>query len=295
MMDLWKNRYFTPMLLEEIDSPFDSKDFLYEIKFDGIRAIIFVSPTEFKIYSRNKNDITSLYPELEKIKTLVKKETIFDGEIIIMDNGKPSFSKLQERLSLKSPKKIKSMAEENPVTYICFDILYEGKNIINLFIEKRKEILKKYNDTNEFVKSKYIIGRGIELFNNIKKLDLEGIIAKKLKTIYEIDTRSSSWIKIKNYKENSFFIGGYVDIKGGFSVSLILGEYRKNKFYYVGKVTLGKKKSLYKKITKEKVILESPFLDYNENSVIYLNPKILCNVKYIERTQKNHLRQPFIS
>lgn len=294
MRDLWKNRDFSPMLLGEVFEPFNSEDYIFEIKFDGLRAIIFASPKSIKIISRNRVDITHLYPELQSIKKLVKRNTIFDGEIVAMKNDLPSFSKLQERMHLKNKSKISAQMIENPVVFVCFDILYDNKNVIELPIEKRKKLLDKYPENDYFFKSKYIGKSGVEMFKNIKELSLEGIVAKELGTTYEINTRSDSWLKIKNFQEEEFLIGGYVEIKGGYSISLILGEYRDTKFYYVGKVTLGKKKSLYKEIIKEKVISKSPFLDYTLKDINYLNPRISCRVKFMERTNSNHLRQPFI-
>ena len=156
MKDLWKNRDWTPMLLGEVEEPFNSNDYIYELKFDGIRAIIFANPKELKVISRNSHDITNLYPELQNIKKLVKKNTIFDGEIVVMNNGVPSFSKLQERSHLKKAEKIKQQVESNPVIFVCFDLLYENNNLINLPLLERKKKLDKFIDSDYFIKTKYI-------------------------------------------------------------------------------------------------------------------------------------------
>lgn len=294
MKNLWKNRDFMPMLLEEVDKPFNSKDYIYEIKFDGARTLVFANSKEVKLISRNKNDVTHLYPELQNIKKIVKGNVIFDGEIIVMENGRPSFSKLQDRMHLKSKNKILEQSYDNPVVFVAFDIIYQNKNLTELPIEERKEILALYKNNDYFFKSEYVYEDGIELFQNVCELNLEGIIAKRLGTTYEIDSRNDYWIKIKNYKTDNFFIGGYVEISGGYSISLILGEYRQDKFFYVGKVTLGKRKFLYQKIIKEKTINKSPFVDYDDLDVTYLKPKLIVIVKYMERTENGNLRQPFI-
>jgi len=293
-MSLWNDRNFAPMLLHEENKPFNSKDYLYEIKFDGIRAIIFASPKEVKIYSRNKNDITYLYPELQSIKNIVKRNTIFDGEIISMENKVPSFSKLQERARLKSKSKILSHMKTKPVIFICFDILYDGKNIMDLPLIKRKKILNKYKENDYFMISKYIINNGINLFKSIKKLNLEGIVAKKIDSMYEINTRSSSWIKIKNIHREAFFVGGYIKNKSNYTITLVLGEKKNNKLYYVGKVILGKKHKLYEDIIKMKTIRKTPFVDYDEENTTYLNPDITCVVKYTEKTKNGNLRHAVI-
>ena len=105
MINIWKNRKWVPMLLKEQYEPFDSKDYIYELKFDGNRAVIFASPNKVVIQNRHKQDISYVYPELQKIKNLVTKDTIFDGEIVMFQDGAPSFSKLQERAHLKNKAK----------------------------------------------------------------------------------------------------------------------------------------------------------------------------------------------
>jgi len=159
-MSLWTNREWHPMLLKEVDEPFDSKEYIYEMKYDGIRALCFVNKKEITFLSRNGVDLTYLYPELENIKNNVTKNVIFDGEIIAFDDQeKPSFTKLQERSHSKDKNKIKINSKMNPVVFIVFDILYENKDLINIPLSKRKEILNKYKDTEYFVKAKYSFKR----------------------------------------------------------------------------------------------------------------------------------------
>ena len=294
MKDLWKNRDWAPMLLGEVEEPFNSNDYIYELKFDGIRAIIFANPKELKVISRNSHDITNLYPELQNIKKLVKKNTILDGEIVVMNNGVPSFSKLQERSHLKKAEKIKQQVESNPVIFVCFDLLYENKNLINLPLLERKKKLDKFIDSDYFIKTKYISTFGNKLFKYVEDIDLEGIIAKRKDSLYEINSRSDNWLKIKNFKSEEFFVGGYIEKESNHVISLLLGEFNYGKFYYIGKVTLGKKRALYTEIKKEKVIRKSPFQNNDIKEVNYITPKIKCMVKYIERTDNNSLRQPFI-
>ena len=100
-MSLW-NKPFTPMLLKEIAKPFNSKDYLFELKYDGERALIFASPHKVIIKNRHNDDITSIFPELQTIKDIIKTKTIFDGEIVSFSKGYPSFSLLQQRAHLKN-------------------------------------------------------------------------------------------------------------------------------------------------------------------------------------------------
>lgn len=288
-MNIWKDREFGPMLLSEVTEAFDSNEDIFELKFDGTRALLFVSNDGVVIRNRHLQDITYLYPEFQNIKELVKGKVIFDGEIVSFSDGVPSFKKLQERAHLKDKFKIKFQSEKNPVVFIAFDILYEDKDITNLDLIGRKKKLNKYKDNDYFVKNMYIENRGISFFRKVKKLGLEGIVAKKKRGKYYINKRTSEWIKIKNLIKESFYIGGYLESKK--TVSLLLGEMRDNKLFYVGRVVMSLKEPLYKSIKnsreKDKTVFEKDI-----DGAKYITPKFKCFVEYMERTKNNHLRQP---
>lgn len=291
MINIWKNRKWVPMLLKEQYEPFDSKDYIYELKFDGNRAVIFASPNEVIIQNRHKQDISYVYPELQKIKSLVTKDTIFDGEIVMFQDGAPSFSKLQERAHLKNKTKIKKESEDNPIIFVCFDMLYDGEDITDLTLMSRKKRLAKIKDNDVFMKTKYVEEKGIDLFKKIKKLHLEGIVAKLKTSKYTINERLDDWIKIKNWQEEVFTIGGYIESEKVNMVSLLLGELKNNELHFVGKVTMHKRQGLYKKLVRQKKLKESPFIDFKEDA-IYVTPKYKCNVEFLEKTKSNHLRHP---
>lgn len=290
MIDIWTNRIWTPMLLKEIPKPFDSDDYIYELKFDGIRAVIFVSPKNFSIMSRNNVDLTNLFPELASIKKLVTKKCIFDGEIISTDNGYPSFSKIQNRMHLKNEEKIKTESINNPVNFIVFDILYEKDDLTNKTLLERKEILNKYKNTDVFIKTKYIKKDGIKLFKSVKKLGLEGIVAKNINSTYHIDKRTDDFIKIKNIKRDEFLIGGYIEKENSHIISLLLGEFVNKKLIYVGKVTMGKKQKLYTKLKKMNKV-KNRFTNCDVDA-IFIEPTNKCHVEYLEKTKSGHLRHP---
>lgn len=291
-MRIWEDRPLKPMLLEEIEKPFNNKNYIFEIKFDGIRAIIYANKKEVKIYSRNNKDITHLYPELQRIKNIVTKNTIFDGEIVLFENNKPSFSKLLERNNVKSKEKIKSYQQNYPVIFMCFDILYENKDLTNLTLLERKKVLEKYKDIDEFNKTTYIQNEGIKLFRKLKKLNLEGIVAKKKDSLYEIGVRTSNWLKIKNIHEDNFVVIGYKINKN--NLSLYLGEYKNEKLTFVGKVSLAKKYKFSKKLMGLKAIINTNKFDDIDKNVIYIKPDYIIRVKYLERGKNNHLRHPVV-
>ena len=289
MKDLYSDKLVEPMLLNEIDKPFDSKDYFFEIKFDGIRAIIYVSPNEIIIKNKRGIIINESFPELLKIKDNIMDKCIFDGEIVLMQDGKPSFHKLQERVLLKNKNKIKYFIENFPVTFVCFDILYKNKNLINLSLIKRKEILMKYPNTDYFVKSKIIDTKGKKLFDFIKKEDLEGIVAKAKDSLYLIGKRTDNWVKIKNIKEEDFIIGAYQEREH--VASLVLGRWVDNQLYFVSKVSVGKRKKEFE-LVKSLKIIKNKFKDFKDDGYIYVEPKYVCTVSFLEKTKKGHLRHP---
>lgn len=288
-MNLWKNRNFTPMLLKEIDKPFNSKKYYYELKYDGYRALIFVNKNEIYIQSRNKNDITFLYPELSNIKKIVNKNVIFDGEIVIFENNKPSFNKISKRSKLKNKNIIKKESINNPVIFIAFDILYENKDLTNLPLIERKKILGKYQDTDFFIKSKVYLNNGIKLYNFIKKNNLEGIVIKDINGLYHINKRTSDFIKVKNIKSDNFFIAGYIN-NNKYTSSLVLCEKYNNDYIYVGKVLISKKNNIYEKILNIKKCKN--YLKIENNDITFIKPILSCKINYLERTKNGHLRHP---
>ena len=288
MRDLWKFRDFRCMLLEEVKDPFDSDDYLYEVKFDGVRCICFANNSSVSLISRNGKDISFLFPELKKISELVNENVIFDGEIVSLDNGKPSFSKLSNRLHLKNEKDIINFSEDNPVGYVVFDILYENGNLIDKSLVERKDILNKYFENEVFVKSA-VFNSGVKLFNEIKKLGLEGIVAKLKMGKYHINSRTSDFIKIKNVKEKNFYVCGYIDKPLNFVFSLLLCEKVNGKLKYVGKVNVSKKSSIYSKVLKESKVT-CDFIQIKD--AVYIKPKLRCKVEFLEKTKNGHLRHP---
>lgn len=284
------NETMKPMLLKEVEKPFQDSNYLYELKYDGIRALIYVSKEKIKIITRNGKNVTKIYPELKEIQKLVKNhEIILDGEIVAFQDNLPSFSALQQRSHLKNNQKIKDMMEEIPICFIAFDIIYQDKSLIDMPLIKRKKILEQYPDKDYFIKTK-TYENGLQLFKKVKKLGLEGIVAKEKSSIYLPNTRVDFWLKIKNFKVEEFLVHGYIKLEEKYS--LLLGELKRNKLYYVGKVSVIAKHPLLKDILKAKKV-KNQFINENIRAT-YIEPIYKIKVHYMERTKNNTLRQPFI-
>ena len=285
------NYNITPMLLSESNKVPISNNYIYELKYDGIRALIYINSKNIKIYTRNKIDVTYLFPELKKLKNLTNSNTILDGEIICTKDGKPNFSKLLSRIRLKNKEKINSQSIWNRVTFICFDILmYNNLDLKDYTLLERKNILNNFKDNDIFFKSK-IFYDGKKLFKTIKKFNLEGIVCKDINSKYIPNTRTNNWIKVKNYKTENFYIGGY-KINTSHTISIYLGELSNNRLNYIGKVFVSKKNKLYKKLQNSKKTANN-FTNLEEN-IIFIKPDIKVKIRYIERTENNRLREAFL-
>ena len=157
-MDLFASKNLKPMLFYE-GKLFNSEEYIYEIKFDGHRTIIYLDHNYINIRSRNNKDVTSLYPELNEVKKLVKRKCILDGELIVLENGKPNFFKMQKRSLMTNTIRIKQESINNPVIFIAFDILYyDQKDLTNYPLIKRKEYLEKKVKENDYL-NKYKVNQ----------------------------------------------------------------------------------------------------------------------------------------
>lgn len=189
-----------PMLAVKAPQPFDSKSHIFEIKFNGIRAIAFIENGKLRLQSRNLRNITDQFPELLALPNQLKGDKIvFDGEIVVLDRDRPSLEGIQSRIQKTDPIKINYAARNFPVTYLVFDLLYEnGQCLMAKPLIERKARLQALLLNSERIKVVQFVEReGIRFFEAAKSLDLEGIMAKRKNSPYLSGKRSKSWQKIK--------------------------------------------------------------------------------------------------
>lgn len=291
----------TPMLATLIDEPFDDADWLFEIKWDGYRAICTVEENgKMSLVSRNGIDFIQRFPELEALQSAWKTlPIVVDGEIVSLDDeGRSSFQRLQE--SLNSRRSAGRAKAPNPLNFVVFDILYaDGKDLRKTPLEERKAVLERViADTDLVLYSKHVDGKGCALFQQAQKRELEGIIGKVRESLYR-EGRSREWVKIKAQLVQEFVVGGYTEPRGsrkGFG-SLLLGVYDKGKLYYVGHAGTGFDTKTLQSLTAQLKNLErktSPFVNKVEANTKphFVEPKLVANIRFTEWTRDGYLRQP---
>ena len=234
-----------PMLATLTDRPFSSDDWLYEIKWDGYRAVAFIEDGESRLLSRNQNDMTALYRELHQLPSYVAgKQVVLDGEIVALDEkGRSSFSLMQQRAGIRSGVKRTRSDSSIPVLYYVFDLLYlDGYNLMKVDLENRKELLQSIITPSGILRySEHFLKEGEQLYEAAKQQGLEGIVAKRRASCYE-QKRSREWLKMKITRRQECVVGGYTDPKGSREHfgSLVLGLYNdKGQLIHVGNAGSG--------------------------------------------------------
>jgi len=284
------------MLVGVTGKAFDNSAYIHELKLDGIRCVAYLGNGKTELRNRRLMNVTSKFPELWEIHEQVAGKVILDGELFVMRNGKPLFSEVQRRSLMSDRLKISVTSEHLPVTFTAFDILYkDGEPLVSLPLMERKEILQDImiHENDCFSISRYIDTQGIALFKLTEQQGLEGIVSKRKDSIYRMGARTKDWIKCKNLLEENYVICGYIE-KGGDVVSLVLGQYDDELMVYKGHVTLGVSRDVWTLIRSLPRKNTHPFelLPRGNDTAVWVNPKLICSVQYMEATSSGGMRQP---
>jgi bifunctional non-homologous end joining protein LigD len=290
--------YIPAMLAKETRQPFDDKDWIFEIKWDGYRAIAEVNKTEVKLYSRNGNLFNAKYPEVVDALAQLDVEAVFDGEIVVMDEqGNPNFQLLQHY----------SEQRAHPIYYYIFDILkINNHSVMELPLIKRKELLctliqlRTLINKNNIIKySDHIAEKGKEMFALMMDRNMEGVMAKKADSSYLPGQRSANWLKVKHRKTIDAIICGFTEPEGErkYFGALILGLMQGNTIKYIGHTGTGFDNPLLKSLhgqLKPLAMSQSPFDETVKTNtpVTWVKPALVCEVEFTEKTRDGMLRNP---
>ncbi|WP_375372935.1 DNA ligase [Clostridium sp. CF012] len=274
---------------------FDSPDYIYELKLDGLRCLAYLDKNSTDLRNKRNIKMKVKVPELSEIHKQVKCPCILDGELIIIKDGKPDFFEIQRRSLMSNTFKIQLASTKLPATFTAFDILYYGDHEVkDLTLMQRKKLLQKTIKENECIAiSRYIEKRGVDFYELAKQNQLEGIVAKKKDSKYYFDKRTKDWIKIKNLQDDDFVVCGYI-FKDNGVISIVLGQYSSKELVYKGHVTLGISTVDFQIIKSAPGLSTQPFSDLpsgNENA-LWIEPDLVCTVKYMMKTSNGSLRQP---
>ncbi|MBS4173168.1 DNA ligase D [Bacillus sp. FJAT-49736] len=291
-----------PMLPTLISEPPENGIWMYEIKYDGFRAILELDETNIYLWSRNELDLLPQFPELkefllrniEKIKRYLP--IVLDGELVVLENpNKANFGQLQIRGRMRSNEKIREKAKKRPCRYLVFDLLkMQGRDMKNQpYVERKKELESFFKEisfplypTNEkedllqyvpFENSAELIIKKVHTFNS------EGIVAKLKKSKWEIGKRTNNWVKIKNWKKVSCFITGYDPKNGYYHIGVFEGKEIVNLGLFLFSISPEQKQAL------NQIIKDNAY--ENVNGLLKIHPSICIDVHYLEWYEEQ-LREP---
>jgi len=284
-----------PMLAESISEPFDSGEWLFEIKWDGYRAVAFIENGKVRLVSRNQNELTSRYPELKDMAGFVKaRNAILDGEVVALDEqGKASFSLMQQRTGFRPGGKRATANADVPVLYYAFDLIYaDGEDWRKVPLDDRKRKLASLITVGDALRfSDHYEEHGKALFKIASDKGLEGIVAKRRSSCYE-ERRSRDWLKIKIRHRLECVVGGFTQPEGSRAHfgSLVLGLYdNQGRLIHAGQAGSGfNQKSLAEiwTILKKLETKKNPFFGEVEalRRVSWVKPELVAEIEYAEWT-----------
>jgi bifunctional non-homologous end joining protein LigD len=290
---------YQPMMARKAEKPFNDPDWIFEVKWDGIRAIAYIDG-EISIKSRNDKELITKFPELRELSELTNN-VVLDGEIVVLTDGLPDFHAVASRNQASESRDIQLLAAQRPATYIVFDILEAyGESLIDLPLHQRLSILKKRLKQGRYiVQGEPIREYGKEYYEAVVLKNLEGIIAKRRDSTYQPGARSSDWLKIKQVKTCDCVVFGYTQGTGNRSNTfgaLLLGLYDEAKPVYIGRVGTGFSDTelldLYQQL--EAIQITTPWFDESDipKGSLWVAPKFVAQVGYQEVTRDRRLRAP---
>lgn len=287
-------KYIEPMLASLEDKPFDNDEWIFEMKWDGYRAIAEWNKKELKLYSRNGLSFVQKYPPVAEAITKLKHDCVLDGEIVVLnDEGRPRFQMLQEY----------DQDPRHPIHYYVFDLLFlDGKDIRELPLVNRKELLQKLlkGYKGDIIRySDHVTASGKKFFRHVKKLDFEGMMAKKADSEYHAGVRTREWLKIKHHNNQEAVIVGFTAPRRSrkYFGALILGEFKGRRLQYIGHTGTGfthdRLKELWS-LMQPLITTQSPFAEKVKVNapVTWIRPEIVCEIKFTEQTNEGILRHP---
>ena len=299
--------HLQPMLARAGSLPRDDADWAYEIKWDGVRALVYSEPGRIRFESRNGNDISGGYPELRALnRALSSHSAILDGEIVAFETDshppRPSFGRLQQRMHVRGESAVRRLAKEVPVAYVAFDLLWlDGHALFDLTYAERRELLKALElEGRAWRTPDHVVGDGAAVLAASLENGLEGVVAKRLDSTYEPGRRSASWLKIKNVRREDVVVGGWVPGSGkrtGRIGALLVGVEEEGRLRFAGRVGTGFTEAELDRLAK---VLErrddSPFAEGDgpkpPRESVFVQPTRVAEVEFTEWTSDGVMRHP---
>lgn len=281
-----------PMLATLIEEPFNDREWIYEVKWDGYRAIAEIRGGDVSLYSRNQLSLKDRFPAIDESLKKIRFDAVLDGEIVVVDDaGYPDFHLLQDYRRSKTG---------HPFYYV-FDLIYfDGHDLTGLPLIRRKEILKRALPSLPGIRyTDHIAGDGIVFFDIVKEKGIEGMVAKHSGSVYQAGRRSTQWLKVKSRMTQEAVIGGFTEPGGARKHfgALVLGVYERRDLVYIGRTGGGFSDKALSEIREKLGPLVRPTSPFRvepktNRAVKWVEPQIVCEVFFHGWTNDGLMRQP---
>ena len=292
-----------PMLARAGSLPVRDAGWAFEVKWDGVRALAYSEPGRLRLESRNGNDITASYPELRPLnRALSSHHAILDGEIVAFDeHGRPSFGRLQSRMHVSSDSAARRRSKEVPVAYVIFDLLWlDGHPLLALpYGERRARLAELGLEGPAWRTPEHVVGNGAAMLEASLRNGLEGVVAKKLDSLYEPGRRSPCWLKVKNVRREDVVVGGWVPGAGKRTDrigALLVGVEQDGALRYAGRVGTGFTEAELDRLSEVlQRRADSPFAAGTAKpprGSVFVEPTRVAEVEFTEWTSDGMLRHP---
>ena len=293
-----------PMLATPVDHPFSRDGWLFELKYDGIRAMVSVAGDLVRITGRRGGDETAHYPEAQAIRAGIRaRQAIVDGELVVLDaDGRPSFERMQQRINVTRESDVRRVAAEHPVTFIAFDLLeLEGRDMLSTELRIRKKTLREtIVDSPHILFAAHVERDGESLFEVARGSGIEGIVGKRADSLYRPGIRSPDWVKIKSWRSQSCVIVGYTAGRGrrlNQLGALILAVLDGTRLVHCGQVGTGFDEKTLRDLRDRLRPLEMKTcpLDITPKTsepATWVKPELVCEVRFAGWTRDGILRHP---
>ncbi len=288
--------------------PKPQRQWSFEVKWDGVRAIAYVQPGRLRLESRNLREITDGYPEVRGLlRDLGMREAVFDGELVAFDDaGRPSFERLQRRMHVTAPSSVRRLAVSTPVVYAIFDLLYlDGRNLMGLPYEQRRERLEQLGLTGPAWRVPAAHGgSGKRLLEATAAQGLEGIVAKRVSSRYEPGRRTGAWVKIKHTRRQDLVIAGWLPGEGRRTDrigALLVGRYEgsgsERKLRYAGRVGTGFTDRTLEQLAASLEPLKRDRCPFDPppklpRNAVFVEPELVAEIEFREWTSEGVMRAP---
>ncbi|MDD2619554.1 MAG: non-homologous end-joining DNA ligase [Syntrophomonadaceae bacterium] len=275
-------------------------NYLYQVKWDGIRLIAIINKGKVNLINKHLRERNNQYAELHDLPAIIKAKTaVLDGEIVVLKDGKPSFPSVMKRDSCINEKQVEQLQKSRPINYMVFDLLFlNGENLMYMPLSQRQKYMAKIIAEKDYLHLVENFSDGKALFDVVESSGMEGVIAKRHDSPYIQGKKHQAWFKIKCLRMQNCLLGGYT-LKGKRVNSLLLGAYRDDSFFYIGKAANGLDSECQDILSQQLPVLETtkcPFANLSSSSsnIHFIEPYLGVMVEYLEWTENLKLRFPVI-